>query len=170
MKRSTTMSPKTIATANTPRSLTERWVGNIMKRCSIIATTLLQNNRTRMLLYKNLQKELQILKRFCKCSGRFVPVFFKLGRLAGGRGGGGGRYSFYICAAHRAGFLRRFGLKKGIQALPILLWNRIWFLRELRECMNVFIVSIPKWVRKKEKYTNSKWIWRIFLFALQISG
>ena len=59
-----------------------------MKRCSIIATTLLQNNRTRMLLYKNLQKELQILKRFCKCSGRFVPVFFKLGRLAGGRGGG----------------------------------------------------------------------------------
>ena len=169
MKRSTTMSPKTIATANTPRSLTERWVGNIMKRCSIIATTLLQNNRTRMLLYKNLQKELQILKRFCKCSGRFVPVFFKRGRLAGGRGGGG-RYSFYICAAHRAGFLRRFGLKKGIPALPILLWNRIWFLRELRECMNVFIVSIPKWVRKKEKYTNSKWIWRIFLFALQISG
>ena len=112
-----------------------------MKRCSIIATTLLQNNRTRMLLYKNLQKELQILKRFCKCSGRFVPVFFKLGRLAGGAGG---RYSFYICAAHRAGFLRRFGLKKGIPALPYLLWNRIWFLRELRECMNVFIVSIPK--------------------------
>ena len=40
-----------------------------------------------MLLYKNLQKELQILKRFCKCrhgSGRFVPVFFKKGRLAGG--------------------------------------------------------------------------------------
>ena len=169
MKRRTTISPKTIATANTPRSLTERWVGNIMKRCSIIATTLLQNNRTRMLLYKNLQKELQILKRFCTCSGRFVPVFFKLGRLAGGRGGGG-RYSFYICAAHRAGFLRRFGLKKGLPALPILLWNRIWFLRELRECMNVFIVSIPKWVRKKEKYTNSKWIWRIFLFALQISG
>ena len=81
-----------------------------MKRCSIIATTLLQNNRTRMLLYKNLQKELQILKRFCKCSGRFVPVFFKLGRLAGG--GAGGRYSFYICAAHRARFLRRFWSEK----------------------------------------------------------
>ena len=41
-----------------------------------------------MLLYKNLQKELQILKRFCKRSGRFVPVFFKLGRLAGGKAGG----------------------------------------------------------------------------------
>ena len=63
-----------------------------------------------MLLYKNLQKELQILKRFCKCSGRFVPVFFKLGRLAGG--GAGGRYSFYICAAHRARFLRRFWSEK----------------------------------------------------------
>ena len=170
MRRSTTMSPKTIATANTPRSLTERWVGNIMKRCSIIATTLLQNNRTRMLLYKNLQKELQILKRFCKCSGRFVPVFFKLGRLAGGGRGGGGDTHFIYVPPRGVGFLRRFGLKKGIPALPILVWNRVWFLRELRECMNVFIVSIPKWVRKKEKYTNSKWIWRIFLFALQISG
>ena len=68
-----------------------------MKRCSIIATTLLQNNRTRMLLYKNLQKELQILKRFCTCSGRFVPVFFKLGRLAGGRGGGGAILILYMC-------------------------------------------------------------------------
>ena len=114
-----------------------------MKRCSIIATTLLQNNRTRMLLYKNLLKELQILKRFCKCSGRFVPVFFKLGRLAGGRGGGGDTHFIYV-PPHGVGFLRRFGLKKGIPALPILVWNRVWFLRELRECMNVFIVSIPK--------------------------
>ena len=82
-----------------------------MKRCSIIATTLLQNNRTRMLLYKNLLKELQILKRFCKCSGRFVPVFFKLGRLAGGRGGGG-RYSFYICAAPRGRVFAPFWSEK----------------------------------------------------------
>ena len=27
--------------------------------------------------------------------------------------------------------------------LPILVWNRVWFARELQECMNVFIVSIP---------------------------
>ena len=27
--------------------------------------------------------------------------------------------------------------------LCILVWNRVWFLRKLRECMNVFIVSIP---------------------------
>ena len=25
----------------------------------------------------------------------------------------------------------------------VLVWNREWFLRELGECMNVFIVSIP---------------------------
>ena len=27
--------------------------------------------------------------------------------------------------------------------LPILLWSREWFLRELQGCMNIFIVSIP---------------------------
>ena len=27
--------------------------------------------------------------------------------------------------------------------LPILVWNRVWFTKELRECLNVFIVSIP---------------------------
>ena len=43
--------------------------------------------------------------------------------------------------SHRVGFLRRFGLR--VFTLPILVWNRVWFLRELRECMNVFIVSIP---------------------------
>ena len=42
----------------------------------------------------------------------------------------------------RVRYLRRFGLKTGI-VLPILIWNRVWFSRELRECMNVFIVSIP---------------------------
>ena len=42
----------------------------------------------------------------------------------------------------RVGFLRRFGLKTGMR-FAILVWNRFWFSRELRECMNVFIVSIP---------------------------
>ena len=31
---------------------------------------------------------------------------------------------------------------KQVYNLPILVWNRVWFLRELRDCMNVFIVSI----------------------------
>ena len=32
---------------------------------------------------------------------------------------------------------------KGVYTSPILVLNRVWFSRELRECMNVFIVSIP---------------------------
>ena len=32
---------------------------------------------------------------------------------------------------------------KRVYTLPILVWNRLWFSRELRECMNVFIVLIP---------------------------
>ena len=43
---------------------------------------------------------------------------------------------------YRVGFLRRFGLKTGIHFAHFV-WNRVWFLRELRECMNVFIISIP---------------------------
>ena len=39
--------------------------------------------------------------------------------------------------------LRLFSLKTGIYTLPILVWKRVWFLRELRERLNVFIVSIP---------------------------
>ena len=43
------------------------------------------------------------------------------------------------------GCLRRFGLKTGVHIqLPILVWNRVWFSRELRECMNVFTVSMSK--------------------------
>ena len=147
MKRRRTISPKTIATANTPRSLTERWVGNIMKRCWIIATILLQNNRKRMLLYQNLQKESQILKRFCKCS-KICPSLFQAPRSSVMC-----RPTPHLTAPPGRVFAPFWSENR---------YNRVWFLRELRECMNVFIVSIPKWVRKKEKYTNSKWIWRIF--------
>ena len=39
---------------------------------------------------------------------------------------------------------------KRVYTLPILVWNRVWFLRGLRECMDVFIVSIPnEWERKR---------------------
>ena len=27
--------------------------------------------------------------------------------------------------------------------MPILVWNLEWFLRQLRDCMNVFLVSMP---------------------------
>ena len=66
----------------------------------------------------------------------------------GGGGGEGGTplYKLYrYVPPHRVGFLRGFGLKTGIRiyTLPILVWNRVWFLREVRDCKNVFIVSIP---------------------------
>ena len=56
-------------------------------------------------------------------------------------GGPGGipLYKLYrYVPSHRAGFLRR-----RVYTLSILVWNRVWFSREQRECMNVFIVSIP---------------------------
>ena len=43
---------------------------------------------------------------------------------------------------YRVGFLRRFCLKTGIH-FALFVWNWVWFSRELRECMNIFIVSIP---------------------------
>ena len=52
----------------------------------------------------------------------------------------------------------------------MLVWNRVWFLRELRECMNVFILSFQFQMSKKlgggggggvgkegETDANSKW-------------
>ena len=48
----------------------------------------------------------------------------------------------------RVGFLRRFGLKTGIDFVHFDL--KLGFgSRELRECMNVFIVSVPNEVEKR---------------------
>ena len=80
--------------------------------------------------------------------------------------GGGGVTPLYkpyrYVPPHRVGFLHRFGLKTGLIHFAILVWNQVWFSRELRECMNPFFQFNSKWVRKKEKYANSIWIWRIF--------
>ena len=50
---------------------------------------------------------------------------------------------------HRVGFLRRFGLKTGIHFAHFGLESRVWFSSELREYMNVFIVSIPNELERK---------------------
>ena len=61
---------------------------------------------------------------------------------------GGGRvlpYVSHICMFHCKGygFWALSGWKQ-VETLPILIWNQIvWFLRELQECMKVFVVSIP---------------------------
>ena len=45
-------------------------------------------------------------------------------------------------------FLRRIGLKAGVH-FARLIWNRVWFSRELRVCRNVFVVSVPNESEKK---------------------
>ena len=57
--------------------------------------------------------------------------------------GGTSLYKPYgYVSPHWVEFLVLFGLEH-VYTLPILVWNRVLFARELQECMNVFIVSIP---------------------------
>ena len=66
---------------------------------------------------------------------------------------------------HRVGFLCRFGLKTGIHFAHFGLESGMVF-EETTGLYERFYRFNSKWVRKKEKYANSKWILRIFLFAL----
>ena len=71
----------------------------------------------------------------------------------------------YVCAAPSGRVFAPFWSENGYT--PILVWNRVWFLRELRPGVYERIYRFnSKWVTKKEKYANSEWIWRIFWFAL----
>ena len=62
--------------------------------------------------------------------------------------GGGGGYSLYV-PPYRVGFLRRFGLKTGIQFTHFGLESGMVFEGTTESGMNV---------RKKEKCEHSKWI------------
>ena len=42
-----------------------------------------------------------------------------------------------------ARYLRCFGLKTGIDFVYFRVWSRVKFSNELREFMNVFVISIP---------------------------
>ena len=42
-----------------------------------------------------------------------------------------------VCAAPKGRIWGPFGLKTGIE--PISVWHRVWFSRELLECMNVLM-------------------------------
>ena len=70
-------------------------------------------------------------------------------------GGGGGvgktRYISHIgmCRPKGYGFWT-FWSENGCK---FFLWNRLWFMRELRECRDVFIVSIPS---EKERNRNMR--------------
>ena len=85
-------------------------------------------------------------KMSVKCSKQFLPssgvrreeiCFF----LAAPRG----TLSYIgMCRPKGYDFLRRLGLKTDIDFTHFnLVWNRVLFSRELQECMNVFIASIP---------------------------
>ena len=56
---------------------------------------------------------------------------------------------------------------KRVYTLPILVWNLVWFWRELRSVRMYlsFQFQMSK-LRRKEKYANSKWIGIIFWFVL----
>ena len=55
-------------------------------------------------------------------------------------------------------FLRCWS-KNGYRLCPGV-WNRVWFSRELVGVYERIHRFNSKWFRKKEKYANSKWIWR----------
>ena len=84
--------------------------------------------------------------------------------------GGGGRVLPYInyismCRSIGWGFWAVLVWKR-VYTLPILVWNRVWFSRELRECMNVFIVSIPnEWERKRNMRIRNGF--EVFFFGLR---
>ena len=65
-----------------------------------------------------------------------------------------------------AEFLRHFnGLKRDIHFAPFGLESGMVFEGTTGLYERLYRFNF-KWVRKKEKYANSKWLWRIFLFAL----
>ena len=52
---------------------------------------------------------------------------------------------------------------KGLGFCAVLVWKRVWFLRELRECTNVFLVSIPNECERKS-HANSIFFFVAVLF------
>ena len=66
---------------------------------------------------------------------------------------------------HQVGVLRRFGPKTGIHFAHFGLDSVYGFPGNCGVYERIYRFNF-KWLRKKEKYANTKWIWRICLFAL----
>ena len=75
------------------------------------------------------------------------------------------------------GLMYLFGLKKGRDTYLFFVWNRVRVLRELRTCLNAFIVSIPKeyerkrYMRIKKSFSDAvlkgrvwKRVWKMTFF------
>ena len=95
--------------------------------------------------------------------------------LPGGRGSGmrgGGTPLYQLCRyvlPHRVGFLRRFGLKMSIHFANFALESGMVFEGTTGVHERIYRFN-SKWVRKNEKYANSKWIWRIFCLRSNLSN
>ena len=94
-----------------------------------------------------------------KAASRRIPVFLKpISILALNhrtfRGGTPLYKPYRYVPPQRVGVFAPFWSENGY-TLCLLVWNLVWFSRELRECLNLFIVY-----RKKDKYANSKWMLR----------
>ena len=91
--------------------------------------------------------------------------------------GGGGRgwrgsplYKLYrYVPPRRVGFLRRFGLKMSIHFANFALESGMVFEGTTGVHERIYRFN-SKWVRKNEKYANSKWIWRIICLRSNLSN
>ena len=60
----------------------------------------------------------------------------------------------------------RYVLPQGYGFCAVLVWRRVWFSRELRQCMNVFIVSIQNERGRKRNMRIRNGIQEIFFGAV----
>ena len=84
--------------------------------------------------------------------------------------GGTPLYKLYRCVPpHQVGSLRPFGLKTGIHFAQFGLESGMVFEGTTGVYERIYRFN-SKWVRKKEKYANSKWIWIIFCLRSNLSN
>ena len=84
-------------------------------------------NRQNMFEQNNVKKNLCV---------HYQTSYLWIEKTSSSRGWGGGGGLTYMCRPKKYGLWAFLIWKRG-NTLPILVWNRVWFLRELRECMNV---------------------------------
>ena len=77
-------------------------------------------------------------------------------------------YRYTYVPPQRVWFLRRFGLKKGIDFVHFGLESDTVFEGTIQEYMNVYVVSIPSGYRKEQYYANSNQFLRNFFVGVLI--
>ena len=135
-------------------ALSRCWYFALRQRC-LKLTTLIGKN----CLWG--QTFLLLLKRITPGRSYFRLVKFKAPP------GGTPLYKLYrYVPPHRVGFLRCFGLKTGLIHFAHFGLESGMVFRGTTGVYERIYRFNSKWVTKKEKYANSKWIWWVCLFAL----